>query len=137
MGTVRACACGEAIDISGMRLSVDFDAESHDADSSSTTGQRALSAAELADVESQSILDITWPMEAAFHQCLHPVLACGAMDRGDESTPLKRDVLVGWQARLLTNRLISAMACLSSEAMRTESASTKPSSSASGRARFT
>ena len=41
---------------------------------------QALSAAELTDMESQSIFNIACPMEATFHEGLYPVLTCRALD---------------------------------------------------------
>src|SRR3954452_4392199 len=66
---------------------------------------QAPSAAELADMESQSIFNITWPVEATFHQRLNPGLTRRALDGGDERTPLERNVLVGRQARLVHQAL--------------------------------
>ena len=47
------------------------------------------SAADLTDIEAETVFDIAGPMEAAFHQHLDPVLAGGAAQRAEESVPFK------------------------------------------------
>src|SRR3954452_5034429 len=58
-----------------------------------------LSAAELSDVETQSILDVAGPVEAACHQRLDPVLARGTAEGGQERVPLRPNFQIRRQAR--------------------------------------
>lgn len=58
-----------------------------------------MSVANLPDVEAESIFDVTSAMEAAFHQCLNPLLACGTFERGDKCVPFGFDFHIGWKAR--------------------------------------
>src|SRR5688572_25590796 len=54
------------------------------------------SVSELADIVSQTVLDIAGPMESSRHQRLDPGLGGGTAERGDEGVPLKRNVRVRW-----------------------------------------
>src|ERR1700722_9380597 len=45
------------------------------------------SVADLAYVEAETVFDITRPMEATFHQRLDPLLACRAVQGGEECLP--------------------------------------------------
>src|SRR4051794_24165378 len=58
-----------------------------------------LSAAELSDVETQSILDVAGTVEAACHQRLDPVLARGTAERGQKCIPLRPNFQICRQAR--------------------------------------
>ena len=48
---------------------------------------------------SQSIFNVTGPVESALHQCLEPGLTGGTSNRGDKSVPLGDDFRVLRQAR--------------------------------------
>ena len=48
---------------------------------------------------SQSIFNVTGPVESALHQCLEPGLTGGTSNRGDKSVPLRDDFRVLRQAR--------------------------------------
>jgi hypothetical protein len=56
------------------------------------------SAADLTDIEAETVFDIAGAMEAAFHQRLDPLLAGRARQGGKECVPFGLDVCIRWQA---------------------------------------
>src|SRR5260370_36775313 len=56
------------------------------------------SAADLTDVEAETVFDIAGPMEAAFHQRLDPFLAGRTVQGGEECFPFGSNIRIRWKA---------------------------------------
>src|SRR5882757_597748 len=83
------------------------------------------------------MLEVAVPLESALQQILDSLLRFRPSQRGFKRSDGGEEPIGGRQRDMVDEIFAAAMACRSKEAIRRASASTKPSSSASGSARLT